>query len=86
MVAGKLVEVFPAEGDWRCAGDAKVGFGFELTQDKDNQEGHLLCRVPFEAKGAEIFCTLEYVMEPKSAAEGGGQGLCIYLVDPSVDG
>lgn len=30
--------------------------------------------------------SLEYVMEPKSAAEGGGQGLCVYLVDPSVQG
>jgi hypothetical protein len=86
VVGGKLKEVSPAEGDWRCAGDAKVGFGFELTQDKDDQEGHLLCRVPFEAKGAELYVTLEYVMEPKSAAEGGGQGLCIYLVDPSVEG
>lgn len=30
-------------------------------------------RVPFEASGAEIHVSLEYVMEPKSAAEGGGQ-------------
>merc|ERR1712153_88581 len=63
-----------------------VGFGFELTQDKNDQEGHLLCRVPFTAKGAELHASLEYVMKPKSAAEGGGQGLCVYLVDPSVEG
>ena len=86
MVGGKLKEVTPVEGDWRCAGNAKVGFGFELTQDKDDQEGHLLCRVPFTAKGSEIHASFEYVMKPKSAAEGGGQGLCIYLVDPTVAG
>ena len=85
-MGGKLKEISPAEGDWRCAGNAKVGFGFELTQDKNDQEGHLLCRVPFTAKGAEINASFEYVMKPKSAAEGGGQGLCIYLVDPSVEG
>ena len=49
-------------------------------------QGHLLCRVPFECQNAEIIASLEYVMEPKSAAEGGGQGLCIYLCDPSVEG
>ena len=27
---------------WRCAGDAKVGYGFELTQDKADQEVPLL--------------------------------------------
>ena len=49
-------------------------------------QGHLLCRIPFECQNAEIIASLEYVMEPKSAAEGGGQGLCIYLCDPSVEG
>jgi len=85
VVGGKL-KPLDEEGDWRMAGTGKVGFGFELTQDKDDQEGHLLCRVPFEAKGAELHASLEYVMKPKSAAEGGGQGLCIYLVDPAVEG
>ena len=28
---------------WRCAGDARVGYGFELTQDKANQEVRQLC-------------------------------------------
>ena len=74
------------EGDWRMAGTGKLGYGFELTQDKDDQEGHLLCRVPFKAKSSEVHVSLEYVMEPKSAAEGGGQGMCVYLVDPSVAG
>jgi len=81
----KLVES-EEEETWRCAGDAKVGFGFELTQDEDNQEGHLLCRHPFEAKADEIHCTFVYTMRPKAFDEGGGQGLCAYLCDPSVPG
>ena len=52
----------------------------------DDQEGHLLCRVPFTAMGKDISVTFEYVMEPKSAAEGGGQGMCLHLCDPSVAG
>ena len=42
--------------------------------------------MPFTTEGSEIFASLEYVMEPKSAADGGGQGLCVYLCDPEVDG
>ena len=36
----------------------------------------------------QVSAALEYlyVVGPKSAAEGGGQGLCLYLVDPSVEG
>jgi len=83
VVGGKLKQL-NVEGDWRMAGTGKVGFGFELTQDEDDQEGHLLCRVPFETKGSELHASLEYVMKPKSCGEGGGQGLCVYLVDPSV--
>jgi len=79
-------EVKKISGDWRMAGTGKLGFGFELTQDKGEQEGHLLCRVPFEAQGSELHASLMYVMKPKSAADGGGQGLCVYLVDPSVEG
>lgn len=85
VARGKLVES-EHEEDWRTAGHTKVEYGFELTQDVDNQEGHLLCRVPFTTEGSEIFASLEYVMEPKSAADGGGQGLCVYLCDPEVDG
>ena len=70
--------------DWRLAGTEVVcGFGFELCQDKPNQEGHLLCRVPFEATGSEIIASLDYCMGPN---EDGGEGLCVYLVDPSVEG
>jgi len=83
VVNRKLV-LLEEEGDWRMAGTGKLGFGFELTQDEDNQEGHLLCRVPFTTSGTELHASLEYVMEPKSCDEGGGQGLCIYLVDPAV--
>merc|ERR1712086_413768 len=74
------------EGDLRCAGNTKIGFGFELTQDIDDQQGHLLCRVPLVATGAEIHCSFEYLMKPKACDENGGQGLCVYLIDPSVAG
>lgn len=85
MSKGKLV---PSENeeDWRCAGNTVVEYGFELTQDEAGQEGHLLCRVPFTTSGNEIYASLEYVMEPKSAAESGGEGLCVYLCDPSIPG
>lgn len=84
-VDGKLL---PSEEEqtWRCAGNARIGFGFELTKDLDNQQGHLLCRHPFSAKSDEIHCSFVYTMKPKSAAEDGGQGLCAYLCDPSVVG
>jgi hypothetical protein len=81
----KLVES-DGEETWRCAGHAKLGFGFELTQDAEDQEGHLLCRHPFEAKSDEIHCTFVYTMKPKNFEEKGGQGLCAYLCDPSVPG
>merc|ERR1711865_72071 len=51
---GKLVPS-DEEADWRCAGDTIVKYGFELTQDADDQEGHLLCRVPFTTSGKEIY-------------------------------
>jgi len=85
VVDGQLAKL-DHEGDWRMAGDAKLGQGFELTQDADNQEGHLLCRVKFETRTNELHASLEYSMTPKSAAQGGGQGLCVYLVDPDVAG
>ena len=34
--------------------------------------------------GKEIYATFEYVMKPKSAAENGGEGLCVYICDPEV--
>jgi hypothetical protein len=85
-VEGNKLVPSDEEEDWRCAGHTIVKYGFELTQDQDDQQGHLLCRVPFTTNGREIYATLEYVMEPKSAAEGGGQGLCVYLVDPTIAG
>lgn len=82
---GALVESNEEE-TWRTAGHTQIEYGFELTQDADDQEGHLLCRQPFDVLGTEIHASLEYVMEPKTYAEEGGQGLCIYLVDPSIPG
>ena len=49
-------------------------------------QGHLLCRMPLTSRGSQISVSLDYVMEPKSFAEGGGQGFCVYLLDPSVEG
>ena len=37
LVDDELVESAHEE-DWRCAGDAFLGLGFELTQDEDNQQ------------------------------------------------
>lgn len=48
-------------------------------------QGHVLCRVPLETAGSEILANLEYVVEAETA-ETVGEGLCVYLVDPSVDG
>ena len=45
----------------------------------------MLCRVPLETAGSEILANLEYVVEAETA-ESVGEGLCVYLVDPSVDG
>jgi len=84
---GKLVPCKTSPGIWRLAGDTTVGYGFELTQNKpEKQTGHIMCLHPFTATGDDIVFTLEYVLEPKSHAEGGGQGLCIYLLDPEVEG
>ena len=47
----------------------------------------MLCRFPFETSRSEVFAAqLEYVMEPNASAAAGGQGLCVYLLDPSVPG
>lgn len=70
--------------DWRSAGTTKVGKGFELVQDLPNQEGHLLCLVPFESTGSHVYVTLDYLTE--SQANQSGNGLCIYLMDPAVSG
>ena len=31
---------------WRCAGSAKAGFGFELTQDEEDQQVAVLAFMP----------------------------------------
>jgi len=85
MEGGKLVPS-ESEEDWRCAGNTICKYGFELTQDEPDQEGHLLCRVPFTTSGKEIYATFEYVMKSKSAAENGGEGLCVYICDPEIYG
>ena len=83
---GDLVVSDGAQGDWRCAGTTIMEFGFELTQDEpDVQQGHVLCRVPFETVGSEIHAHLDYVVEVDDA-DNLGLGFCIYIVDPSVPG
>jgi len=76
-------------GQFRCAGDSFMEFGFQLTcnpnaPNPDSQQGHFLCLVEFEAAGSEISIKFEYNMfgEPKT----DGVGLCAYLLDPSVPG
>ena len=46
----------------------------------------MLCRKPFQCTSAEIHASLEYVMTPNTGEENGGEGLCVYLCDPSVPG
>ena len=40
--------------------------------------------MPFKCKGNQIHAGLEYEMGPKES--GGGEGLCVYLLDPTVPG
>ena len=44
----------------------------------------MLCRIPLETNSSNIFAHFDYVAE---AADPGsvGEGLCVYLIDPSVD-
>ena len=61
-------------------------FGFELTQDEaEAQQGHVLCRVPFETKGSEIHALLEYVVEAEEESSIG-EGFTVYILDPAVRG
>merc|ERR1711935_157674 len=81
-----LSEDREVQGDWRCAGSTVMEFGFELTQDEPSaQQGHVLCRVPFDTKGSELHAHLDYVVEADNV-DSLGCGFCIYLVDPSVPG
>lgn len=75
-------------GQFRCAGDSVMSFGFQLTANEESeneqQQGHFLCLVDFTAEKSEVDLKFEYNMsgEPKE----GGYGLCAYLLDPDVPG
>merc|ERR1719160_420829 len=72
---------------FRLAGQATVGYGFQLVANKDagiyDQQGTLLCMVEFEAESNEIFLKFEYNLH---GLPGMAEGLCAYLLDPSVPG
>jgi len=82
------MEQSETQADWRCAGNpcTTMEFGFELTQDEpEAQQGHVLCRVPFETKGSEIHALLEYVVETESE-DSVGEGFTVYILDPAIRG
>ena len=49
-------------------------------------QGHLLCRKPLKCAGSEIHTSFEYVLAPRPYDKAGGEGLCMYLLDPTVVG
>lgn len=59
--------------------------GFRLCKAGWHQEGHMLCRVPFETDDKKLEVKLEYMTCSKDNCEPG-EGFCVYLVDPSVEG
>jgi len=75
-------------GTFRLCGHGFLDYGFQLTGNPDmptaKQQGHFLCRVEFELDSAssEIFLKFDYHMHGTE----GGEGLCAYLLDPSVKG
>merc|ERR1711907_211155 len=86
---GSPVIVTDHVGQFRCAGDAFMEFGFQLTanpnaSDVTQQQGHFMCLVEFESEASEITASFEYNMcgDPKNA----GAGLCAYILDPTVPG
>merc|ERR1712153_31126 len=88
VVVDDEMEQSETQADWRCAGTpcTTMEFGFELTQDEpEAQQGHVLCRVPFETKGSEIHALLEYVVETESE-DSVGEGFTVYILDPSIRG
>ena len=56
----------------------------QLLSDLFIVQAHVLCRVPFETSSNQIRAELEYVVESDTSTNLG-EGLCIYLVDPSVE-
>merc|ERR1711998_631936 len=74
-------------GQFRCAGDSHMAYGFQLTGSEDGnntQQGHFMCLIEFEATGNEIILKFEYNMHGEPFDEG--EGLCAYLMDPTVPG
>jgi len=74
---------------FRMGGNCRVNNGFELCSGKYNEEGHFLCTHAFDADQGEIFVKVEYQAMQRSGKEDEdhiGEGICIYLADPSVKG
>ena len=77
------------------------GFELTQDQELDRR-AHLLCRVPFDLRRHKrlhvciqhaaqtepltLQVSLEYTMGPQMTDRNGGEGLCLYLADPSVVG
>lgn len=77
------------KGQFRCAGDSFMEFGFQLTNNpnapnQEQQQGHFMCLVEFEAAGSQITLKFEYNMFGSPVSDGAG--LCAYILDPSVPG
>jgi len=77
-------------GTFRLCGHGVLDYGFQLTANEDMetvpQQGHFLCRVQFEldSTSSEIFLKFDYHMYGDGVS--GGEGLCAYLLDPSIKG
>jgi len=75
-------------GNFRLCGHGVLDYGFQLTANPDiatlPQQGVFICRMQFELEqiSSEIFLKFDYHMHGQS----GGEGLCAYLLDPSVKG
>ena len=65
--------------------DCEIGYGFELTNGEVMQNGHLLCSHPFDIKTGEVHVSLEYYTKQIHEDAPHGEGLCVYLADPSVE-
>ena len=75
-------------GNFRLCGHGVLDYGFQLTANPNiatlPQQGVFICRMQFELEqiSSEIFLKFDYHMHGQS----GGEGLCAYLLDPSVKG
>ena len=57
------------------AGDATIGFGFQLTANPNktadaSQQGHFICLVEFEASGTHAMLNFEYNMSGDISDQG----------------